>query len=614
MATKQEKWQEIADRGLQDKFDPETRAKFDEAVNRGLITLPTGDNSQPMQTSPTQAPQQFYNEDVPRSEGAPFPDQPVKPERSFGDIAEGVGEAALTIGTGATTGALGFLGGSIEAAIGKLTGGLTEEEAVKLIQERSSGLTNMPESEAGQEYVKFIGDKLGALPPVLGTGPVVGLNALRYRPEMPAARRGSQASNSVGAAQTDLGAARGSQAQGLPVPIALTKGQKTQDLPTQRFERETAKTELGGDLRARYVEQNEQVLQNIDAFIDETGTKLPDQQSAAQTGTAVDLALRNRAAKDKTKIRNAYKIAENSKEANELVDISNVAKYLDENSSGMSTAPIMKVIESESVKQGYGSGSISDGTFNIGDMTLKQSEGLRKVINKFTKGDDANDIRVASEVKGIIDESTKDSGGAAYKRARGLRSDYAKKYERVEIIKNLLGKKRGSDDRKIALEQVKNKIVDTGTVADLKQVKRLLTSAGEEGKQAFREIQAQTIKDFRESITSNVGRDPNGNPVVSAAKLDRAIKALDQNGKLDILFTSDGADQLRFLNDVAKDVFVSQPGAVNYSNTSTAIVAALDLMGSAFTGVPLPLAIAAKKGGSMMKERKTKKLIKESLD
>jgi len=40
MATKKEKWQEIANRGLQDKFDPNTRAKFDEAVKRGLITLP----------------------------------------------------------------------------------------------------------------------------------------------------------------------------------------------------------------------------------------------------------------------------------------------------------------------------------------------------------------------------------------------------------------------------------------------------------------------------------------------------------------------------------------------------------------------------------------------
>jgi hypothetical protein len=36
----QAKMQEIANRGLQDRFDPSTRAKFDEAVKRGLITLP----------------------------------------------------------------------------------------------------------------------------------------------------------------------------------------------------------------------------------------------------------------------------------------------------------------------------------------------------------------------------------------------------------------------------------------------------------------------------------------------------------------------------------------------------------------------------------------------
>ena len=50
MATKQEKWQVIADRGLQDKFDPETRAKFDEAVSRGLISMP-------QQSPTTTAPQ-----------------------------------------------------------------------------------------------------------------------------------------------------------------------------------------------------------------------------------------------------------------------------------------------------------------------------------------------------------------------------------------------------------------------------------------------------------------------------------------------------------------------------------------------------------------------------
>jgi len=40
---KREKWQEIANRGLQDRFDEPTRAKFDEAVRRGLISMPAQD-------------------------------------------------------------------------------------------------------------------------------------------------------------------------------------------------------------------------------------------------------------------------------------------------------------------------------------------------------------------------------------------------------------------------------------------------------------------------------------------------------------------------------------------------------------------------------------------
>lgn len=47
MADKKQKWQEIANRGLQDKFDPETRAKFDEAVSRGLITMPDAATAKP---------------------------------------------------------------------------------------------------------------------------------------------------------------------------------------------------------------------------------------------------------------------------------------------------------------------------------------------------------------------------------------------------------------------------------------------------------------------------------------------------------------------------------------------------------------------------------------
>jgi|10_taG_2_1085330.scaffolds.fasta_scaffold09957_3 hypothetical protein len=58
-----EKWQEIADRGLQDRFDPDTRAKFDEAVSRGLITMAA--ERQPPQDPQTLADQlKGYGQDI----------------------------------------------------------------------------------------------------------------------------------------------------------------------------------------------------------------------------------------------------------------------------------------------------------------------------------------------------------------------------------------------------------------------------------------------------------------------------------------------------------------------------------------------------------------------
>lgn len=160
MATTKEKWQEIANRGLQDKFDPATRAKFDEAVNRGLITMA--------------APQQggivsnvsAGNPDVP---GGGQVSQAAPNDRGLGETLGGLGEAALTLGTGATSGALGFLAGSVPDVIDKLAGNPDK----KLRESFSAALTNTPESEAGQEIVGAIGETLGALPPVGLTGGVI---------------------------------------------------------------------------------------------------------------------------------------------------------------------------------------------------------------------------------------------------------------------------------------------------------------------------------------------------------------------------------------------------------------------------------------------------------
>jgi len=101
------------------------------------------------------------------------------PERTLSESAIGTGDAALTMGFGATTGALGFGLGTLEGAVGELTGRLNEGEGLKVAQKYAEALTYLPKTKEGQEIVKFIGEKLGTLPPVLGTTPVAGLNATK---------------------------------------------------------------------------------------------------------------------------------------------------------------------------------------------------------------------------------------------------------------------------------------------------------------------------------------------------------------------------------------------------------------------------------------------------
>jgi len=521
------------------------------------------------------------------------PAQPMqKPEESLTDKAIGVGESALSIGSGLTTGAAGGLLGTIEGiAQAVREGKIGEPEAQQIIQQRmaegAQAGTYMPRTETGQNIVKGVGEALGALPPVVagfspaqaaGASQALGATAQAARGLMPQATPKAMQGLSVGAAEVPIEQVRMQQAAELPVPIKLTKGQAGKDFEQQRFERETAKAnEVGDPLRQRYSEQNMQLQQNLDAFIDSTGTELPETNYMLETGRMVDNAIRSRAATDKNRIRQAYKDAEKAGEMASPVNMSPLAEYLNENRAGRTSAPIMKTIADELEVQGVGAGRIDDGSLQLGELTLGQAEKLRQTINKFAKDNDPNDLRVASEMKGIIDGATESAGGDAYRRARTLRRQYANQYENIGIIRDIIGKKRGSDDRKIATENIVNKAVFGGTVDELKSVRKTLQTQGQEGIAAWKEIQAATLRQIRDEATKNMQRDQNGNPIVSAAGLNRIVSSLDKNGKLVNLFGAKGAEQVRLLNDVAKDILISQPGTVNSSNTSTALLAALEM-------------------------------------
>lgn len=166
MTTTKEKWQEIANRGLQDRFDPQTRAKFDEAVRRGLIAMPT---AQPVRQQESQ--EGFNNLDVPTATNLETQSiAGAQPEPSFAEKVVGTGEVLGAIASGATTGTLGFAGGSVVGALGELTGMVDDGEDLAI---KSAGaLTFEPKTSFGRELVSDFGELMGVLPPVMGGAPL----------------------------------------------------------------------------------------------------------------------------------------------------------------------------------------------------------------------------------------------------------------------------------------------------------------------------------------------------------------------------------------------------------------------------------------------------------
>ena len=149
---------------------------------------------------------------------------------------------------------------------------------------------------------------------------------------------------SVGAAATPEERLRVERAQELPVPIELARFQRTRAFQEQQRARELAKDNaVGGPIRERMAQQQGQIRQNFEALVDQTGSEI--WTNLGELGVVVTKALRDRAAKDKTKIRALYKVAEKQGELVEPVTAEELVTYLNANRTGRRSAPILSVVE-----------------------------------------------------------------------------------------------------------------------------------------------------------------------------------------------------------------------------------------------------------------------------
>jgi len=383
-------------------------------------------------------------------------------------------------------------------------------------------------------------------------------------------------------------------------------------LPTQAFEGEVAKQAEGAPINARYTAQNEKIGQVIDNFIDNTGKQEP---TRIEGGRVVVNALGDAAESAKNRVRALYKTADASDEALQPVTLDSLVYHLNNSTSDYALANNLGATRKELLRLG---GSVEDEVGNLiaRPVTLREGEKLRQFVTA-SAGNDAREIRQATIMKNLYDDATQGAGGKLFKDARSARAKFANDFENRAIVKNLINTKRGSDDRIVALEDVMNKTLLNGSKEDLSHLRKVLhTQAGEDGKQAWRELQGALIEHIKEKSTTAAKGEGAGAQMISSAALKKEIDALDRTGKLDFVFGKQGAQSMRDLRDIALDVKQFVPGAYNSSGTGAAI--ARMVMDSAVSGVvagvPLPIATAIKAAMKYARGRNTQKRVTESLN
>lgn len=410
----------------------------------------------------------------------------------------------------------------------------------------------------------------------------------------------------MGAAETAKALERQIRAQGLRVPVDLTKGQATRLPGVQGFEAETRKTYpegAGKPLIQRQIDTNQNILSNFDAYTTATGAEMSG--NLRPVGKIVDAALVKQANNAKGEVTAAYQKARASGETKALVPYDGLIAYINEQGPTVKDklAPILGAVEDQLLK--------NDPT-KAGVVTIDALEDVYQFIGKNAQEGTPNAVQ-ARELKNLINQATEGAGGDLYKEARQKRVQYARQFENAAFVDKLLRNKPGTTDRAVAFEDVFDHAILKGSFDDTRNIAVLLKKGGDEGQQAWKELQGQTLEYIREQATKNIQRDEAGRPIPSAAAMNKVVRDLDSDGKLDYIFGKKGAEEIRELRDAMVDIYTTVPGAVNTSNTASSLLRSLQNVNkSPLSRVP-GVGSALKYAEESVQQKAIKKLVDESL-
>ena len=538
--------------------------------------------------------QKFYVDKIPRDDffkqlglvGAGIPGAEKvttlpKPEVSLRDRIMGFVETpaiiAGNVGSAITT--------PIARMFGEAYGGYGTPQGKEMGQKAAQATSQQfyqPRTETGPEVVGAIGNFLGAIPPTPLTSAGTALSTLTpaainqlspiVRQAIAPAKnmlsstltRQQPVMQGMGAATTAEDLMREERLQRLNLPA--TAGERTKSLAQQQFESDIERGAISGvseakkqelvDQMARFRQQQKQAIsQKLEGMAEQTGAEVADPTQMRQVGKLVDKALVDTYEKKFNAYKQAYANADSAGETLQEVPYQSIIDFINQKTPTMRQKldPILDSV-AESLR-------MNDPT-NKGTISIRALEDVYQEIGK-VKGSPN-----AKELKGLIDQATEGAGGDLYRAARTQRKELANQFENMSRVDKLLGTKAGYADRQVAYEDIFKHVVLDGSLEEMRTVTSLLKKAGPEGRQAYAELQGQTIQHLKDLLTKG--------DQMSFKNFNTAVNQLDFDDKLTYMFGKQGRQEIVDLRDALKDILVKQPGAVNYPNTAGAVVRGLE--------------------------------------
>jgi len=507
------------------------------------------------------------------------------PELSMREKIMGAIETPFALGATLAGGAIA----PIVAVGGTLASGkYGTQEGIRAGEEAAKAVMYQPRTQVARETLGAIGEFLqpvtSALPPTLGaTGATINAlapavatqaNALARPVVAPIksamanvmAREQQPGMVGMGAASTAEDLLRQERLNRLNIPA--TAGERTKNLAQQQFEAEVgrgvvtgiseeAKTKLQEQMAGFKANQKKAIVQNFERMTNEVGAEVADPTQMRAVGKIVDKALNDEYTKKYDAYKSLYAQADNAGETLQQVPYQSLIDFIESKTPTQRKTldPILdSVAESLRMNDPQGTGTIS----------VRALEDIYQQIGT------VKDSASAKPMKNIITQMGEGAGGELYQKARAARAQLAKEFEDVHRVDKLLNTKAGYADRRVAFDDVFKHVVLDGSLEEMRTVTKLLKKAGPEGQQAYKELQGQTIQHMKDMLTKS--------DQPSFRNLNTLINELDAEDKLAYMFGKTGRDQIMDLRDAIKDVLVKEPGAVNYSNTSGAVLRGLEAL------------------------------------